>query len=303
MRSSGFEEQGRDGDRRRRRLPVILVGFVLLAMLAVGVIPTAATATVLYPPVAGSAIRTAEGFELTGTIYPEGNDATWHFEYGTTTAYGQSAPMPDADAGSTGFSIAVSQPITGLAPDTTYHYRLVSTNAVEGTADSADRTFSTAEGTTTTPPPAGGSSPAPGGGAGSGTGTTETPTAGGAGVTVGGSGPKTVVKLATVKGRSLLATTAGRTLYSLSVERHGRFVCTMASGCLEVWHPLTVASGVVPKGPVTLGTVKRPEGQLQVTYRGLPLYTFSGDKKPGQVKGEGLKDVGIWHAAVAPGHR
>jgi predicted lipoprotein with Yx(FWY)xxD motif len=265
-------------------------------MLAVGVMPTAATATVLYPPVAGAAVRTAEGFELTGTIYPEGNDTTWHFEYGATTAYGQSAPMPDADAGSTGFAIAVSEPITGLAADTTYHYRLVSTNAVEGTTDSADRTFSTVEGTTAAPAPvAGGPSPAPGGGA------AESSGGGHEKVTVGGSGPKTVVKLVAVKGSSLLTTTGGRTLYSLSVERHGRFVCTMASGCLEVWHPLTVAPGVMPKGPVVLGTVKRPEGQLQVTYKGRPLYTFSGDKKPGQVKGEGLKDVGTWHAEVAPG--
>jgi predicted lipoprotein with Yx(FWY)xxD motif len=46
--------------------------------------------------------------------------------------------------------------------------------------------------------------------------------------------------------------------------------------------------------------VKRPEGDLQVTFRGRPLYTFGGDKKPGQVKGEGLKDVGVWHAALVP---
>jgi predicted lipoprotein with Yx(FWY)xxD motif len=280
MRPLGIKEPGRGGDRHHRRLPVALVGFVLLAMLAVGVMPAAAT-TVLYPPVAGSAVRTAEGFELNGTVYPYGNDTTWHFEYGTSTAYGQSAPMPDADAG-TATVVPVSQLITGLEPDTTYHYRLASTNAVEGTAFSADRTFSTAEGTATMPAPGGGSSPAPGGAAES------------------GSAPKTVAKLATVKGRSLLTTTGGRTLYSLSVERHGKFDCTMASGCLEIWHPLTVASGVMPKGPVALGTVKRPEGQLQVTYKGLPLYTFTGDKKPGQVKGEGLKDVGTWHAAVAP---
>jgi hypothetical protein len=43
---------------------------------------------------------------------------------------------------------------------------------------------------------------------------------------------------------SLLATKAGRTLYSLSAERHGRFVCTMASGCLSIRQPLTVAAGV-----------------------------------------------------------
>jgi hypothetical protein len=34
-----------------------------------------------------------------------------------------------------------------------------------------------------------------------------------------------------------------------------------------------------------------------VTYRGGPLYFFVGDKKRGDVKGEGFKDVGVWHAA------
>jgi predicted lipoprotein with Yx(FWY)xxD motif len=72
------------------------------------------------------------------------------------------------------------------------------------------------------------------------------------------------------------------------------------SGCTSIWHPLTVAAGVVPKGPVKLGTVKRPEGTVQVTYRGRPLYTFGGDKKAGQTKGEGIHDVGTWHAATAP---
>jgi predicted lipoprotein with Yx(FWY)xxD motif len=107
-----------------------------------------------------------------------------------------------------------------------------------------------------------------------------------------------VAKTVHVKGRTLLTSTAGRTLYSLSAEKHGKFICTEASGCTAIWHPLTVASGVVPKGPVKLGTIKRPEGTIQVTYRGLPLYTFAGDKKRGQVNGEGLKDVGTWHPAT-----
>jgi predicted lipoprotein with Yx(FWY)xxD motif len=60
-----------------------------------------------------------------------------------------------------------------------------------------------------------------------------------------------------------------------------------------------VAKGVKPKGPVKLGTVKRPDGRTQVTYKGLPLYSFNADK-PGEANGEGLKDVGTWHAAKAP---
>ncbi len=99
-------------------------------------------------------------------------------------------------------------------------------------------------------------------------------------------------------GKTVLTTTKGQTLYSLSAEKHGRFICT--GSCLSVWHPLRVPAGVRPTGPVDLGTIERPEGGIQVTYRGKPLYRFGGDTKAGDDKGEGIKDVGTWHAAVAP---
>lgn len=92
----------------------------------------------------------------------------------------------------------------------------------------------------------------------------------------------------------VLTTNKGKTLYSLSVEKHGKFICT--GGCLSVWKPLVVPAGVTPKGPVKLGTVKRPDGRTQVTYKGRPLYSFNADKA-GEANGEGLKDVGTWHAA------
>jgi predicted lipoprotein with Yx(FWY)xxD motif len=99
-------------------------------------------------------------------------------------------------------------------------------------------------------------------------------------------------------GKTVLTTTKGRTLYSLSVEKNGKFICT--ASCLSVWHPLMVPAGVRPTGPVTLGTVERPEGGTQVTYKGRPLYRFGGDTKAGQANGEGIKDVGTWHAASPP---
>jgi predicted lipoprotein with Yx(FWY)xxD motif len=99
-------------------------------------------------------------------------------------------------------------------------------------------------------------------------------------------------------GKTVLTTTKGRTLYSLSVEKNGKFICT--ASCLSVWHPLMVPAGVRPTGPVKLGTVIRPEGGTQVTYKGRPLYRFGGDTKAGQINGEGIKDVGIWHAASLP---
>jgi predicted lipoprotein with Yx(FWY)xxD motif len=108
---------------------------------------------------------------------------------------------------------------------------------------------------------------------------------------------KQVVKQAQSEtlGRTILTTKAGRTLYSLSVETNGHFTCV--GSCLSVWHPLFVSPNVKPTGPVKLGTVKRPEGKLQVTYKGKPLYSFGGDMKAGETNGEGIKDVGTWHAA------
>ena len=101
-------------------------------------------------------------------------------------------------------------------------------------------------------------------------------------------------------GKTVLANLKGRTLYSLSAETNGKFICTKSSGCLSIWHPLTVPAGVMPKGPVKLGTIKRPEGGVQVTYRGRPLYSFGGDTAPGQANGQGIIDVGTWGAAIAP---
>ena len=60
-------------------------------------------------------------------------------------------------------------------------------------------------------------------------------------------------------GKTVLTANNGLTLYSLSVEKHGTFICK--GSCLKDWHPLVVAAGVKPTGPVALGTVKRPDGR------------------------------------------
>lgn len=96
-------------------------------------------------------------------------------------------------------------------------------------------------------------------------------------------------------GKIVLTNLKGHTLYTLSAEVKGHFICTGA--CLAEWHPLTVPKGVKPLGPTHLGLVKRPGGQMQVTFKGRPLYAFAGDTKAGQANGEGFKDVGTWHAA------
>jgi predicted lipoprotein with Yx(FWY)xxD motif len=100
-------------------------------------------------------------------------------------------------------------------------------------------------------------------------------------------------------GKRILVTTSGRTLYSLSAETRGRFICT--TGCTSTWPPLILKGGAKPTGVRGLGSIKRPDGRRQVTYKGKPLYRFASDRKKGDAKGEGFKDVGTWHAAVAPG--
>jgi hypothetical protein len=77
-----------------------------------------------------------------GEIDPRNAETTYHFEYGLTTAYGTPVPMPGASAGSGGQPVTVLDQLTGLQPNTTYHYRVVATNAA-GTTQGADRTFTT----------------------------------------------------------------------------------------------------------------------------------------------------------------
>jgi DNA-binding beta-propeller fold protein YncE/subtilisin family serine protease len=79
---------------------------------------------------------------LRGTLNPEGVETTYHFEYGPTTGYGTSVPVSDASAGAGSQALALTQPITGLHSETTYHYRLVATTS-QGHAYSEDATFMT----------------------------------------------------------------------------------------------------------------------------------------------------------------
>jgi predicted lipoprotein with Yx(FWY)xxD motif len=108
-----------------------------------------------------------------------------------------------------------------------------------------------------------------------------------------------VVLTATNKtlGQKVLVNRNRMTLYSLSAERNGRFICTK-SACLSLWKPLVVRTGVRPTGVAHLTVVKRPDGRRQVAYRGGPLYAFALDKRPGDVKGNGFKDVGVWRPAT-----
>jgi predicted lipoprotein with Yx(FWY)xxD motif len=111
-------------------------------------------------------------------------------------------------------------------------------------------------------------------------------------------GSSAVVKTAssTKLGGTVLVDAHGMTLYSLSAERGGKFICA-TSACTQLWHPLT--GSTANARVASLGTVKRPDGSEQVTYKGMPLYTFAQDRAPGEANGQGFKDVGTWGAVMA----
>jgi predicted lipoprotein with Yx(FWY)xxD motif len=96
---------------------------------------------------------------------------------------------------------------------------------------------------------------------------------------------------------TVLTNAAGMTLYSLSAEQNGKFICTNTA-CTQVWHALSPPASGAPAGIASLGTVTRPDGTKQVTYKGLPLYTFAQDQHSGEANGQGVKDVGTWSAVT-----
>jgi hypothetical protein len=88
---------------------------------------------------------TSAAATLNGTVNPESQVTTYQFEYGTTTAYGTTVPVPAGSAGSGTAAVAESANITGLTANTTYHFRLDATNG-SGTASGADQQFTTSAG-------------------------------------------------------------------------------------------------------------------------------------------------------------
>jgi hypothetical protein len=78
---------------------------------------------------------------LTGTVNPGGEATTYRFEYGTTDAYG--VPTPDQTLAAGTDPVPVRMTISNLTSNTTYHFRVVATNA-SGSHAGADKTFRTA---------------------------------------------------------------------------------------------------------------------------------------------------------------
>jgi predicted lipoprotein with Yx(FWY)xxD motif len=114
---------------------------------------------------------------------------------------------------------------------------------------------------------------------------------------------RTLVALRSTSIGQVLVGPNGHTLYMFGADRTNRSTCYGA--CAQAWPPLLAVGAPAAGGGVKanlLGTTKRTNGKLQVTYAGHPLYYFSEDTTAGSTKGEGLHAFGAgWWALAASG--
>ena len=102
-----------------------------------------------------------------------------------------------------------------------------------------------------------------------------------------------------------LVDATGKALYMLDKDSGGTSTC--AEACAGEWPPLLAAQGTpqamddeVQAG--SIGTTRRTDGALQVTYAGHPLYHYAEDYAAGQLNGHGKKDAyGEWHLVSPEG--
>ena len=113
-----------------------------------------------------------------------------------------------------------------------------------------------------------------------------------------------VVKIGPSKLGRILIDSHGKTLYLWAHDRGSRSTCY--GQCAAYWPPLTTAGKPIARSgarSALLGTTRRADGRMQVTYNHHPLYYFVGDKRAGQTAGEGLTGFGgRWDPLSAAGN-
>jgi len=126
-----------------------------------------------------------------------------------------------------------------------------------------------------------------------------TPAAGGNSSSAASASGSTVT-VKTIGSQQVVVDSNGMTLYWFAIDTPTKSNCS--GQCATFWPPvkgpLTAGSGVTG----TLGTITRSDGTKQATYLGHPLYTYVGDKGPGQNKGNGLNiSGGLWWEMTVSG--
>jgi predicted lipoprotein with Yx(FWY)xxD motif len=105
-----------------------------------------------------------------------------------------------------------------------------------------------------------------------------------------------VVSTAKTSLGQIIVNSQGRTLYLFKKDRNGKSACS--GQCATFWPPAITSGKPSVAGAARaslVGTTKRADGRLQVTYNHHPLYTFAKDTKAGQTTGEGVNAFGaVW---------
>ena len=120
--------------------------------------------------------------------------------------------------------------------------------------------------------------------------------------TAGGPATTTLGALKTVRvgAVTVLADAQGRTLYWFAPDTATRSACY--GSCAAYWPPVKGPATAGPGVTGTLSVLTRTGGSVQAAYDGHPLYTYVGDRAPGQANGHGLNlNGGLWHEVTASG--
>jgi predicted lipoprotein with Yx(FWY)xxD motif len=116
-------------------------------------------------------------------------------------------------------------------------------------------------------------------------------------------GVATVTVASVPKLGKVIVDSEGFTLYDFRKDKGTTSSCY--GPCAAVWPPLTTGSAPKAGGGASasmLGTTKRKDGTMQVTFAGHPLYTYSADTKPGEATGNNVDLYGgEWYALTPSG--
>jgi predicted lipoprotein with Yx(FWY)xxD motif len=102
------------------------------------------------------------------------------------------------------------------------------------------------------------------------------------------------IKTTETKVGTVYATTGGMTVYEFKKDNPHTQRSACYAGCAKLWPPVAAPAGFVPAAPWGV-TTRHHGGMRQLTYDGYPLYTWIKDAKPGDVTGQGVKD--LWRVA------
>jgi predicted lipoprotein with Yx(FWY)xxD motif len=95
----------------------------------------------------------------------------------------------------------------------------------------------------------------------------------------------------------------GRALYAFTADRRGSRRSNCSGACLRAW-PAYVPTGALRAAAGSnrrlLGTIRRADGRRQTTYNGWPLYYYVGDRRPGQILCQNVREFGGLWLVVRP---